>query len=457
MQFAGQRTDMDLNPIGEPHNIFIKMTDDVLPEPDAVLITGITPQKTIAEGMSEAAFLKIFHEEIATEGTIFTGYNTVRFDDEFMRFLHYRNFYDPYEWQWKDDRSRWDLLDLVRMTRALRPEGMAWPFDSNGKPTNRLELLTELNGLDHAHAHDALSDVKASIAVARLIKNKQPKLFSYLLSMRDKHRVAELVNAEQPFVYVSGKYAGEYEKAAVVVKIGENEGNQGALVYDLREDPAAFDTMSEKELLACWQRRSDDPGLRLPVKTIKFNRCPAIAPLGTLDSESQKRLAIDPKNVQEHLKKLQVSQLGVKLEKLVKKLNTARAEQQSMLENEQAVDAQLYAGFFTAEDKPKMSMVRAADMSTLTQDDVSFKDRRLAALLPLYKARNYPDSLTELEREEWESFRKQRLLGGGQQSRLLRYGKRLQELAEKERDPAKQYLLEELTLYGQSIAPELPE
>ena len=205
MQFAGQRTGLDLEPIGEPHNILIKMTDDVLPDPEAILITGITPQKTIAEGVTEAEFLKVFHEEIATENTTFVGYNTVRFDDEFMRYLHYRNFYDAYEWQWKDNRSKWDLLDMVRLTRALRPEGIEWPVDTKGNPTNRLELLTSMNNLDHANAHDALSDVFASIALAKLIKSKQPKLFDYLYELRDKKKVKELVEQDQPVVYASGK------------------------------------------------------------------------------------------------------------------------------------------------------------------------------------------------------------------------------------------------------------
>src|SRR5258708_419153 len=120
MQFAGQRTTLDLEPIGPPVNIFIRLTPDILPDPDAILLTGITPQITVAKGQSEAVFLADFQATIATAGTIFVGYNNIRFDDEFMRFLQYRNMYDPYQWQWQDGRSRWDILDLVRMTRALR-------------------------------------------------------------------------------------------------------------------------------------------------------------------------------------------------------------------------------------------------------------------------------------------------------------------------------------------------
>ena len=208
MQFAGQRTDMELNPIGDPVDILVRMADDALPSPGAIMVTKITPQQTLRDGISEAEFCRIATNEIFTPGTIAVGYNTVRFDDEFMRATLWRNFHDAYEWEWKDDRSRWDMLDVVRLTRALRPEGINWPLTEDGKPTNRLELLTKLNGLSHEHAHDALSDVYATIAVAKMIWERQPKLFDYLLKMRNKNEIKKLVNLDnkQPFVYASGRY-----------------------------------------------------------------------------------------------------------------------------------------------------------------------------------------------------------------------------------------------------------
>ncbi|MBC7764212.1 exodeoxyribonuclease I, partial [Microbacteriaceae bacterium] len=185
MQFAGIRTDMDLNPIGEPYNILVRLNDDTLPSPDALMVTGISPQKTVEEGYTEAQFSTILMDEIFIEDTIAVGFNNIRFDDEFIRHLFWRNFYDPYAWSWRDGRSRWDMLDVVRMTRALRPEGISWPVDKDGKPTNRLERLTKENGISHESAHDALSDVEALIDVTKLIKTTQPQLYSYLLEMRD--------------------------------------------------------------------------------------------------------------------------------------------------------------------------------------------------------------------------------------------------------------------------------
>lgn len=453
MQFAGQRTDMQLRPIAEPDNILIKLTNDVLPDPDAVLVTGITPQATLMDGITEAEFLQYFAKHIAVPDTIFVGYNNVRFDDEFVRYLHYRNFYDPYEWCWKDGCSRWDMLDVVRMTRALRPDGIEWPFSPDGKPANRLELLTAVNKLEHEHAHDALSDVHATIAVARLIRNKQPKLFEYMLSMRGKNEVKKLVESSPMFVYASGKYANAYQKTTVVTVLGEHPGKQGVLVYDLRRDPEEFVDLMPEEIVAAWTTWSEDDTQRFPVKTLQFNRCPAVAPLSVLDRQSQERLKLDMETVQLHAKKLkQHPDFYTKLLDALQRMDKQR--QTGLVGSVAPVDARLYDGFFDNKDKTAMSVVRAADRDEIASLEIKFEDARLNELLPLYKARNFIETLTNEEREQWESYRKQVLLGGGISSRAHKFFARLSELAARpDLTKDEQFLLQELQLYGESILP----
>jgi exodeoxyribonuclease-1 len=451
---------MTLKPVGDPVNIFITMTDEQLPDVDAVLLTGITPQQTIMEGMTEAEFLHIFINEVATPGTVFVGFNTVRFDDEFMRCLLYRNFYDPYEWQWQDQRSRWDMLDVVRMTRALRPDGIKWPFDIHGKPTNRLELMTALNGLEHEHAHDALSDVDATINVARLIRNKQEKLFDYLFTMRDKRKVAELVDKNEPFVYTSGSYPSEYEKTTVAVQICPQPGRQGcALVYDLRQDPREWIDKTPEQLAEAWRWKKDrtDAEPRLPVKRLQYNHCPAVAPMGVLDESSRDRLKIDLAKIQEHWSVIK------KATDLADKLCAAadildKKQPNNAVSKDKDVDGCIYDGFFGPEDKTAMSVVRAAAPEELSNLGLHFKDSRLEELLPLYKARNFPKLLTGEERVEWERFRRQRLTSGGQHSKLAKYFVRLQDVTAKGGLTSHQeYLIEELKLYAESIMPEPEE
>ncbi len=450
MQFGGQRTDMDLKPIGEPVNLLIELSEDVLPGPDAIMVTGITPQKTKLEGLKEAEFIKIFNREIATPETIFVGFNSIRFDDEFMRYFNWRNFNDPYEWQWKEGRSRWDLLDVVRMTRALRPEGIKWAFDSKGKPANRLEMLTSINKLAHSNAHDALSDVHATIDLARLIKTKQPKLFEYLLGIRDKKKVASLVGSSQPFVYVSGKYEAEHEKATVAVKLCDHPKKQGSIVYDLRFDPNDIKNLSAEELVKKWQYDPDNPDDKLPLKTLLYNRCPAVAPISVLDDESQKRLKIDMGKINDNAKKLEEikNELCARIVKALEILD--KKQQVRLLSNEQDAENQLYDGFVDDIDRNKLAKLRQSDPSNLLPSTFDFKDSRLEKMIMPYKARNYPKSLTDEERVAWDSFKSNKLLKST--NSIDKYFARIEQLSQEHaKDKQKMYLLEELKLYGESL------
>lgn len=455
VQFAGQRTDLSLKPVGDPVNVLIKLTPDIVPDPDAVLVTGITPQQTLADGLTEAEFLKFFYQEVVKPNTIFAGFNTVRFDDEFMRFLNYRNFYDAYEWQWKDGCSRWDLLDVARMTRALRPDGIQWPFAPDGKPTNRLEFLAKLNKLTHDSAHDALSDVLATIEVARLLRAKQPELFTYLLDVRKKDKARAVVESGKPFMYTSGRYSSEYLHTTAAVLLGRHDEQDYALVYDLRQDPAPFLEMSVEELIEAWKFTRDPDARRLPVKTLKYNRCPAVVPGVVKDQAALERLQLSREAVSRHLRLVARSESFVaNLFKAVKQLDTARERDQvSLVDNQLNVDERLYEGFISGGDKAALRAVRAARPEELGSLGAGFRDARLKSLLPLYKARNYPKALTEEERAAWDEFCRKRLVSGGNESRLAKYFARLQELAAGKLTGEQQYLLEELQLYGESIVP----
>lgn len=449
MQFAGQRTDMDLKPIGEPDNILVKLTDDILPSPEAILVTEITPQKTSTDGISEAEFCKYFMDELAISGTVFVGYNNLRFDNDFMRFTLWRNFYDAYEWCWKNDTSTWDLLDVVRMTRALRPAGINWPFASDGKPSNKLELITSVNKLSHEDAHDALSDVNATIAVARLIKAKQPKLFDYLFNLRNKRQVEALVNAGEPLIYTSGRYSGDFEKTTIAVRIANLPDKNVALMYDLRIDPDQYLGKSPADLAALWQTRGIDAEY-FPIKKLAYNHCPALAPLVVLDKSSETRLKLHKEIINNHLEKLSNQQdLGDRL--IAAYEITQKPYQQELVVDQQNVDASLYSGFINEADKIKSRVVRAADQDTLADLTLDFNDDRLKLLLPLYKARNFPKSLIAEEWEEWEKYKQVKLA-----KQAPEYFKRLSELsASVGSDKEKLFLLEELRVWGESILPEV--
>ncbi len=451
MQFAGQRTNEDLEPIGEPDNILVKLADDVLPEPDAILVHGITPQKTLEEGITEAEMAEYFYTKIATPGTVFVGYNNLRFDDEFMRYLFYRTFYEPYEWHWKDDRGRWDLLDAMRMMRALRPEGLQWPMLKD-KPTVKLELMAKENGFLHENAHDALSDVLALIQLAKAFKTAQPKLFSYLLSIKNKRDAAKLVESGEPFIYTSGRYSSEFDKTTVVKMVLRHPRRDAAIVYDLRHDPTEWVDKSPEELVKHWSVRYGDDTKPLPVKTMQYNHCPAIAPLVVLDDDSKKRIGYDD-SFDKHQRILEENPKF--LENLEKALDIMEDAQQSSLPLNDDVDTQLYDGFWGDRDRADLVKIRQTDPSELGSLMEDLKNKRLRRMLPLYKARNFPKQLSGDERIAWEKHRRKVMLEGGESSKLAKVMSRMQTIAkDRKLSSDEEYLLSELQLYIESIIPE---
>lgn len=450
MQFAGIRTDMNFNPIGEPYNLLVALNDDTLPSPYALMVTGVTPQQTLADGYTEAQFAKLFTEEIATPDTIMLGYNSIRFDDEFMRALLWRNFYDPYEWTWKDGRSRWDLLDVVRMTRALRPEGIKWPT-IDGKAVNKLELLSAENGLEHEKAHDALSDVVALIGVTKLIAEKQPQLFGYLLKLREKNEIKKLVDLDDkaPFVYASGRYDAAFNKATVAMPLTEADyGN--VFVYDLRHDPTEWLDKSEQELAAIvftpYAERGDDYK-RLPIKKLQYNRAPAVAPVGVLGQEDGwAKLQLTLETVEKH-RKLLLSRpdFAQKVAKvLLKKVDYPATTD---------AEGQLYDGFISDRDKLRSEVLRNTSEQDLKLYKPEFGDKRLAELFPRYKARNFPRIATTEEITSYEAWRSARL-----NAKAPQFMQDLQKVAKQtDLTDHQQYVLEELKLWFESVMPEPEE
>lgn len=445
MQFAGQRTDMDLKPIGEPIDVLVKLSEDILPEPYAILVTGTTPQKTLQEGISEPEFAKMFIEDVATPDTIMVGFNTIRFDDEFMRHTLWRNFYDPYEWSWSEGRSRWDMLDVVRMTRALRPDGINWPVSEEGEPVNKLELLSKANNLEHEHAHDALSDVEATIGVAKLIRQKQPKLFEWLLKNRDKKEVTKIVNLDdpKPFVYSSGRYGREcnFTTIAIPIALGSRPGS--VVVYDLRYDPSDFSNLTSEDIkqriFADYETRKTEGFQKIPVKELVFNKCPAVAPLGVMSEASWENINLTQSLIEKHLKVLN--------QDFADKVATAYADRPAF-EKPLDVEEQLYDGFVDDKDRKRMDIVRKSSEQELADFHPQFADERLPELLLRYKARWFPKSLSRDEQLAWGNYRQTKL-----QANARKYQELIADLLSSHQEKNDQFLLEELRLWLEYIAP----
>jgi len=452
-QFAAIRTTPELEPIGEPVSFYCRPAPDVLPHPQACLITGITPQHMRREGVIEAEFAARVHEPMLEPGTCSVGYNSLRFDDEFTRNLLYRNFFDPYEREWKDGNSRWDLIDLARLAYALRPDGIEWPRRDDGSPSFRLEHLAAANNVAQARAHDAVSDVEALIGLARLLRLRQPRLWHFYFDLRRKQRAFELLDVVRmaPLVHVSSRYPALRGCLAIVVPLAVHPAQSNAvIVYDLDIDPAPLLELDADAIAdRVFTPRADLPdGIeRIPLKTIHANRSPALAPLTVLQGVDHARIALDHPRAMRHLDLLRgATGLAEKLQRVF-----ARGEARAAATDPELA---LYDGFLPEGDRRLLREVRATPPEQLGTRAFPFRDPRYPELLFRYRARNWPEFLDPDERARWEAFRQRRLETATPLTALTR-GQYFEEIAQRRADPglapAQVPLLDALEQWGHAI------
>ena len=453
VQFAGIRTDLEFNIIGEPLSLYCRPADDFLPAPEACMVTGITPQKALAEGIPEAEFIRQIHDEFSQPNTCVVGYNNIRFDDEVTRATLYRNFFDPYAREWQNGNSRWDIIDMVRLTHALRPEGIQWPTHADGKPSFRLEQLTEANGISHEAAHDALSDVHATIAMARLIKEKQPKLYDYVYTHRSKQSVAQLLSLAKPapVLHVSSMFPADRGCIALVAPLAAHPTNKNeVIVYDLGVSPEPFLSLPSDELARrLFTRQADLPEgcARLPIKTVHINKSPVLVPVNTLTAEAAEKWQLNVAQAQQHLAVLLAHPDFSKNLKAIYNDRTFDAVDDP--------DFMLYSGgFFSNDDRHRMEIIRQTAPEDLKGLDLPFQDNRLQEMLFRYRARNYPMILSEAEKTRWDEFRRQRLSvdSGGAGVSLNEFEKSIERLkSEADLNQDQLQVLAALQEYAQSV------
>lgn len=453
-QFAAIRTDGDFNEIGEPLTLYARPADDDLPHPQACLITGITPQAALRRGLPEVEFAARIHAEMSVPGTCSLGYNSLRFDDEVSRHLFYRNLLDPYSREWQNGNSRWDLIDAVRAFYALRPDGIEWPKRDDGAPSFKLEHLTAANGIAHEGAHDALSDVRATIGLARLLRNCNARFFDYLLSLRDKRRVAGLldVSARKPMLHVSRRYPASRGCSALVVPLAMHPTNpNGVIVYDLAVDPAPLFALSAEEIRARIFVSDDELAegeTRIPLKVVHLNRSPVLLPIAAADETVAKRLGIDRPLCERHWQAL------VQNPESASKAAMAFAD--GPAEPPRDPDLMLYSGgFFSPHDRKAMERVHVTPPEALGTTRFAFQDPRLEEMLFRLRARSYPETLESEEKAQWEAFRWARMNDAQSGALTLKeFAREIERLNQTPLSDRERQILEELVMYVESIMPE---
>nr|MBO2466851.1 exodeoxyribonuclease I [Xanthomonadaceae bacterium] len=407
-QFAALRTDAELNPVEAPISLYVRPADDLLPSPTATLITGIDPYQALRDGLTEAEAAARIVEEMGRPGTCTLGYNSLRFDDEFVRHTLFRNFFDPYEREWRNGNSRWDLLDVLRLAHALRPDGITWPKREDGATSFKLEHLALANGVRVGEAHEALSDVNATVGLARLLRRAQPRLWDYALRLRDKRHAASLLDtfAMAPVLHVSQRYPASRLCAAVVLPLATHPDIPNrVIVFDLDGDEQALlDQDADAIADRLYTPTADLPeGVsRVPLKEVHLNRSPMLVPWAHLRAPDFERLGLDPDALLAKAERLRAHgpELAEKVRRVFARVRDGQPGDP---------DGALYAGFCGDGDRRLCVQVRACTPEELARRHFGFRDPRLPELLFRYRARNWPHTLDAAERQRWDEYRRLRL------------------------------------------------
>ncbi|NZA27546.1 exodeoxyribonuclease I [Luteimonas sp. SJ-92] len=456
-QFAAIRTDEALKELEAPIEFMVRPADDLLPTPAASMVTGIAPQDALRDGIGEAEAFARIHEAMSRPRTCSVGYNSLRFDDEFVRCGLYRNFYDPYEREWRGGNSRWDLLDVMRLAYALRPDGVAWPRREDGACSFKLEHLATVNGVRTGDAHEALSDVRALIGLARRLRMAQPRLWDYALRLRDKRHAAGLLDiiAMEPALHVSQRYPATRMCAAPVLPLARHPRiDSRVIVFDLGTDPGPLLDLEPEEIADRLYTPAADlpPGeSRVALKEIHLNRCPAVVAWHHLTHADIDRLGIDRGQVMERAALLR--EVGPALAEKVRSVYAREAAREPA-----DADAALYDGFIGDADRRRMAEVRGTPPAALGTRAFGFQDARLPELLFRYRARNWPHTLDAAERERWDAYRRRRLAEGTELSELSLpefFGEIIALRATNSGDGARLALLDRLEAWGRRLAAEL--
>lgn len=443
-QFAGIRTDENLNIINEKM-LYCQPSNDFLPSPEAVAITGITPQLCEKQGVKEVNFIKQINAEFSTANTCTVGYNNIRFDDEFTRYALYRNFLDPYAWSWKNGNSRWDILDVVRMCYALKPETMNWVIEKN-KPIFKLDRLAPANNI-HTKAHDALEDVRATIAVAKIIKDKQTKLFDYAYSLRDKKVVKNHIKLFEPMLHTSGMYDATLGCTRRVAAIGYSELGNSAIIFNLDQDPSILLDLNIEELQKLRFIKNIDlsKGIeRLQIKELHFNKSPMfVSNIKKLSEKTIKHLQIDMDKTNQHLNFLKNNQRQIT--DVIRQLFT-----KPIFDKNTDAEQDLYTAFLSHNDRILANKINQMNVNQLANFHPDFENNNLQNLLLSFKARNYPQSLNDSEQERWFEVVQNRIqFGKSNFLNIEEFEKQLQSVKQQYLD--KSHIWQQLERYSENL------
>lgn len=237
LQFAAVVTDEDFNEI-DTLNVRCRLLPHVVPAVDALLVTGVNPYDLASQPLSAFEMACLVHEKMRTWGpAVYIGQNTLKFDEEILRETFYQNLLDPYVTTARGS-IRADLLHILRAAHTADPDVIQITTTEKGNPSFKLDRIATLNGFPNHDAHDALGDVRATIYMARLIRERAPGTWGRMMSNADPKRAAELIERNRLVSLLT--YFGK-PKLVEATRLAAQPGNpKQVALFDVSVDPTPW-------------------------------------------------------------------------------------------------------------------------------------------------------------------------------------------------------------------------
>lgn len=389
LQFAAILTDAAFREV-ERVNLRCRLAPHVIPSPQALAVTGVRPNQLVDP---ELPNLFEFAQELTAlvlrwSPAIWTGFNSIRFDEEMLRQMFYQNLQPEIFATQFNGNTRFDIMTAVFAVFQRCPDLLNWPVDETGRVRFKLDRLAPENGFEGHNAHDALGDVEATIHIARLIAERAPDLWAQLLANRDKRHVQAELDRFEPLELV-GRFGGGPPKAIMGCLCGYAAKNANqAYFFDLDSvDPQELTAASGADLVAAME------GEPRPLRSISINKVPILLPPIMVTDEQRRR-----------------ARVLAEAPELRQRLIAAMAARYPAAPDTapQHVEQQIFNGFYNWNDKARLKEFQGGDWPRRQEIVATFEDARLRQLGARLVAFHAPKLLSDSDRRRYIAWRRKR-------------------------------------------------
>lgn len=396
-QFSSIRTDLSFNIIHKKKNFFCIPPIDYLPDPNAILITKILPQDTYLNGMNEYFFAHKIHNIFIKSNTCIVGFNNLNFDNLVTRNIFYRNCFDPYEWSWKNGNSSWDILNILRAFYIFFPKNIFWPKNPEGHVSFKLSDFTKINNISHLNVHDSFSDVLATVKVAKLLCFYNKKFFFKLYCFSQKNNIKNFIrkNSTKPFFYLSSIFGAKRNNISCMMYLNDHPTNNNLLLlFDLQVDvKKIFLLYRQSNKFKCTIKDLLSAG----IKIIYLNKSPMFFKYSSISEKECQRLKLDYIRFQKSFFLLFQHKY---IKKWILSIFLNSTNRYPLVSDN--IDLMLYHNFFNDKDKLLLNILHQESPKNWNIRNIKFLDARLYKIIFRLRARNFPDSLSLLEKKKWK-------------------------------------------------------